>query len=367
MSALVLNAIFKKFGAVSAVDNISLCVPTGNRLAIVGPSGSGKSTLLRLIAGFEFPDAGRIELNGLALVDDAVEVPAHKRQIGYVPQDGALFPHLSVASNIGFGLDADTASKRHRVQELMEMVALDARMYGRMPHELSGGQQQRVALARALAQQPKLMLLDEPFSALDTGLRASMRKTVTRLLSDADITTILVTHDQAEALSFADQLAIMRQGKLVQHGVPEHLYQHPVDEETALFLGDAVVVSARISQGWATSVLGRIAVRHHPLTEDARIMLRPEQLTVFTEPQPGGDLPSGRVLEADYSGGSTLLTIELSAPVSGQTSPLPTTVSIRSSQRVMPQVGSRVSIGVQGIAHVLRSTATERKQVMPIQ
>lgn len=356
MSALVISKIFKNFGVVSAVEDISLSVPTGSRLAIVGPSGSGKSTLLRLIAGFEFPDAGRIELNGVTLVGDAMEVPAHKRQIGYVPQDGALFPHLTVAGNIGFGLDAEAACKRQRVQQLMDMVALDARMYGRMPHELSGGQQQRVALARALAQQPKLMLLDEPFSALDTGLRTSMRKTVTRLLAGAGITTILVTHDQAEALSFADQLAIMRQGKLVQHGVPERLYRHPVDEEAALFLGDAVIVSARIAQGYATCVLGRVAVRHDFIVEEARIMLRPEQLSVFTEPQPGGDLPSGRVLEADYSGGSTLLTVELSPPLSGPTNPTPVTLSIRSSQRVMPQVGSRVYIRVEGDAHVLASS-----------
>ncbi len=354
MSALELNAIHKNFGAVAAVEDINLSVASGSRLAIVGPSGSGKSTLLRMIAGFEFPDSGRILLDGKTLVDDTSEVPAHQRLIGYVPQDGALFPHLSIAGNIGFGLKGDSESKRQRVRELMEMVALDARMYERWPHELSGGQQQRVALARALAQQPKLMLLDEPFSALDTGLRASMRRAVTRLLSDAGITTILVTHDQGEALSFANQLAIMRQGRLVQTGEPEDLYQHPVDEQTALFLGDAVVVTARISRGWATCALGQVAVKNQFLAAEARIMLRPEQVQFFGEAHARSDLPSGRVLDADYSGGSTLLTIELNAAFSqNQSCSEPATITVRSSHHIVPRIGSTVYVSVEGYAHVL--------------
>ncbi len=148
-----------------------------------------------------------------------------------------MFPHMTVAANIGFGLATKGPEKQQRVAELMDSVALDAKMAARWPHELSGGQQQRVALARALAQQPRLMLLDEPFSALDTGLRAAMRKMVARLLEDAGVTTILVTHDQSEALSFADQLAVMRHGRLVQSGHPLDLYRYPEDEQTALFLG----------------------------------------------------------------------------------------------------------------------------------
>jgi iron(III) transport system ATP-binding protein len=202
-------------------------VPTGSRTVIVGPSGSGKTTLLRMIAGFEFPDSGSLTLNGQTLVDSTHAVPAHQRQIGYVPQDGALFPHMTVAANIGFGLASKGRERQERIAELMDSVALDANMADRWPHELSGGQQQRVALARALAQQPRLMLLDEPFSALDTGLRAAMRKLVARLLADAGVTTILVTHDQSEALSFADQLAVMRNGRLVQSGHPLDLYRYP--------------------------------------------------------------------------------------------------------------------------------------------
>ncbi len=240
MNALELNSLYKSFGAQSALENINLSIATGSRTAIVGPSGSGKTTLLRMIAGFEFPDAGSIMLDGQPLVDANTAIPAHQRLIGYVPQDGALFPHMTVAENIGFGLVGRPGEKQPRIAELMNSVALDAQMAKRWPHELSGGQQQRVALARALAQRPRLMLLDEPFSALDTGLRAAMRKMVARLLSEAGVTTILVTHDQAEALSFADQLAVMRQGRLVQAGAPMDLYLRPVDEDTAAFLGDAV-------------------------------------------------------------------------------------------------------------------------------
>ena len=262
MNALELNAIFKTFGSQRALDNITLAVPSGSRTVIVGPSGSGKTTLLRMIAGFESPDSGSLSLNGKVLLDSTRDVPAHQRRIGYVPQDGALFPHMNVAANIGFGLAAKGHARDERIAELMDSVALDSNMATRWPHELSGGQQQRVALARALAQQPSLMLLDEPFSALDTGLRTAMRKMVARLLADAGVTAILVTHDQGEALSFADQLAVMRQGCLVQAGQPMALYLHPRDEQTALFLGEAVLIPARIENGWAECDLGRIAVNH---------------------------------------------------------------------------------------------------------
>lgn len=279
MNALELHSICKSYGSQRALENISLSVPTGSRTVIVGPSGSGKTTLLRMIAGFEFPDSGSLALNGQTLVDGTREVPAHQRLIGYVPQDGALFPHMTVAANIGFGLAAKGVAKQERVAELMDSVALDSSMANRWPHELSGGQQQRVALARALAQQPRLMLLDEPFSALDTGLRAAMRKLVARLLADAGVTTILVTHDQSEALSFADQLAVMRQGRLVQSGHPLDLYRYPSDEQTALFLGDAVVMPARIEAGWAHCDLGRIPVNNTETTDQRKSCCAPSNFS----------------------------------------------------------------------------------------
>ena len=195
----------------------------------------------------------------------------------------------------------------------MDSVALDANMAERWPHELSGGQQQRVALARALAQQPRLMLLDEPFSALDTGLRAAMRKMVARLLEDAGVTTILVTHDQSEALSFADQLAVMRHGRLVQSGHPLDLYRYPEDEQTALFLGDAVVMPARIEAGWAHCDLGRIPVNNHRNNSSAQIMLRPEQLQLASVLPNDAEVTGCRavVTERDFSGNTCTLTVEL--------------------------------------------------------
>ena len=340
MNALELHALCKSFGSQRALADVSLSVPTGGRTVIVGPSGSGMTTLLRMIAGFEFPDSGSLTLNGQVLVDTTHAVPAHQRQIGYVPQDGALFPHMTVADNIGFGLTAKGEAHHSRIAELMDSVALDANMARRWPHELSGGQQQRVALARALAQQPRLMLLDEPFSALDTGLRSAMRKMVARLLSDAGITTVLVTHDQAEALSFADQLAVMRQGRLVQSGPPMEMYQYPADEQTALFLGDAVVLPARIQAGWADCDLGRIQT-NSPLSHDtARIMLRPEQVHLSATGCPGV------VTEREFGGNTCTLTVALHADPSH-------TILVRSAGLLAPLAGSAVHLSTTGTAHVL--------------
>lgn len=354
MSMLELNTVYKSYGPLNVAENIRLSVKPGSRTAIVGPSGSGKTTLLRMIAGFEFPDSGSIALNGKRLFDDTVAIPAHLRQIGYVPQDGALFPHMSIEANIGFGLTGQDSEKKQRIAELTEMVALDARMLKRWPHELSGGQQQRVALARALAQRPQLMLLDEPFSALDTNLRASMRKAVEQVLENAGVTTILVTHDQAEALSFADQLAIMRQGKLIQVGTPKDLYQYPQDEETALFLGDAIVLPAHVQSGWAECELGRIPVRDASHQGDAKIMLRPEQLQLTdaiaaTELQAGC---LGIVTERDFGGHTSLLTVQLSTtPVSAHRPLQGRRLRIRSTHS--PETGSSVHIAVTGQAHIL--------------
>lgn len=345
MNALELTAICKSFGTQRALENINLSVPTGSRTVIVGPSGSGKTTLLRMIAGFEFPDSGSLTLNGQVLVDDTHEVPAHQRLIGYVPQDGALFPHMTVADNIGFGLKAKGDARQQRIAELMDSVALDASMAKRWPHELSGGQQQRVALARALAQQPRLMLLDEPFSALDTGLRAAMRKMVARLLEDAGVTTILVTHDQGEALSFADQLAVMRQGRLVQSGNPMDLYQFPRDEQTALFLGDAVLMPARIGGGWAHCDLGRVAVNSQGNHAWAQIMLRPEQLHIsLGETDASGC--QGVVTERDFGGNTCTLTVALQSGTGRS-------LLVRSSGLQAPPTGSTVHLTTVGRAHVL--------------
>nr|WP_321271047.1 ABC transporter ATP-binding protein [uncultured Tolumonas sp.] len=339
---LQLKSVSKSYGQVSAVHNVNLAVPQGSRTAIVGSSGSGKTTLLRMIAGFEFPNEGEIRLGNQLLADRQFAVPAHQRGIGYVPQDGALFPHLKVEDNIAFSLTGTKMACRKRVSELLEQVELDQTMGSRWPHELSGGQQQRVSLARALAQQPKLMLLDEPFSALDAGLRVSLRKTVARLLATAGITTILVTHDQAEALSFADQLAVMRGGRLVQAGTPTELYYHPDDENTAHFLGEAIILPARLSGAHAECVLGRLPLHKPSLRQEARILLRPEQLQLC---KPSNAICMAEVLDGEFTGSVTMLTVRLS----GHNELL----SIRHAGLGVPAPGTQIGLTVSGMAHVL--------------
>jgi iron(III) transport system ATP-binding protein len=351
MTTLELKALYKNYGAVRALDGIDLNVQPGSRTAIVGPSGSGKTSLLRIIAGFEVPDAGRVVLGGQLLADGEQAMPAHRRGIGYVPQDGALFPHLSVADNVGFGLARNDPQRAQRIAELMDMVSLDAAMLQRRPHELSGGQQQRVALARALALRPRLMLLDEPFSALDTGLRATTRKAVAQLLQSAGITTILVTHDQAEALSFADQVAVMRQGRLAQVGSPTDLYLRPVDAATADFLGEAVVLPATLSRGWADCALGRVATHDTQRQGPAQIMLRPEQLQLTSVPAGAAQTDAARggwgtVLEVDFCGPVSELSVRLLG------TPEQAPVLVRSSAVQTPTVGDTVCISVLGAAHV---------------
>lgn len=348
MNALELISLSKSFGTQKALDDICLSVPTGSRTVIVGPSGSGKTTLLRMIAGFEFPDAGSLTLNGQTLVDATHAVPAYQRQIGYVPQDGALFPHMTVAANIGFGLADSGSSRTERILQLMDSVSLDANMAGRWPHELSGGQQQRVALARALAQQPRLMLLDEPFSALDTGLRSAMRKMVARLLESAGVTTILVTHDQGEALSFADQLAVMRGGRLVQSGHPMDLYRYPDDEQTAHFLGEAVVMPARIDSGWAECDLGSVPVNSNGFKGQAQIMLRPEQLQVSDASTEGRGCHAV-VTERDFAGNTCTLTVELHSQADHAAR---RSFLVRSTGMHAPPAGSAVQLSILGAAHV---------------
>ncbi|MFC0226987.1 ABC transporter ATP-binding protein [Serratia aquatilis] len=342
MSTLELQNIGKSYNGIKVLEGIHLSVAEGSRTAIVGPSGSGKTTLLRIIAGFEVPDCGQVMLQGLPLVDHKSWVPAHQRGIGFVPQDGALFPHFNVAGNIGFGLKGSKLQKQHRIDMLMDMVALDRRLASLWPHELSGGQQQRVALARALSQQPKLMLLDEPFSALDTGLRAATRKAVAELLAEAKVASILVTHDQAEALSFADQVAVMRNGSLVQVGDPQELYLRPVDEPTATFLGETLVLTAHLEQGWADCVLGRVAVDDSLRSGPARIMLRPEQIQIGLSPQP--EQRQATVTSIDFAG--FVSTLSLLMADSDET------VEIKAISRGAIYPGASVSLNILGQAHI---------------
>lgn len=347
--------VTKNFGSQAVLKGVNLSVAKGGTTAIVGPSGSGKTTLLRLIAGFEHPATGAISLNGRPVAGAGSWVPAHKRKVGYVAQDGALFPHLTVGQNIAFGLAAGKLSGgrqavKARVQELLDMVSLDADMAKRRPHQLSGGQQQRVALARALAREPELMLLDEPFSALDAGLRVATRRAVAKVLSDAGVTTILVTHDQAEALSFADQVAIMRAGTLAQIGNPFVVYTRPADRATAEFLGDAVILDAWLEGSLATCSLGGIPVRRPPAQGRVQLMLRPEQIRIAAD----GPI-RGVVVDTDYFGPETTVRIKLlppenfsGTPLPGQTSPGGEVITIRHWNASITKPGTELFLRVVG-------------------
>lgn len=338
---LELSSISKSFAGTRVLENLNLTVAAGGRTAIVGPSGSGKTTLLRILAGFETPDSGRIVMQGRTLFAQGTFIPAHLRGVGYVPQEGALFPHLNVADNIAWGLDGSRQEKYQQVAALMERVSLDRQLANHWPHEISGGQQQRVALARALAQRPALMLLDEPFSALDTGLRAAARKATADLLAQAGVASILVTHDQNEALSFASQVAVMRQGRFAQVGTPYEVYSRPVDEETALFLGDALVLPAELRGGRARCAIGEISIDDPHAVGQGRVMLRPEQLVISPSPADGQPLT---VRDVDFSG--HLSTLTLAMP--GQGEPL----IVKTVSRQLWRPGAAVRIEVVGEARV---------------
>jgi len=310
MTSVCVSGLHKSFGTRSVLDGLDLDVPDGSLTAVLGPSGSGKTTLLRILAGFERADKGSVTLGGHVVEDGQTHVPPEGRKIGFVPQDGALFPHLSAAGNVGFGL-----SRRQRrggkVEELLAMVGLsgEGRRY---PHQLSGGQQQRVALARALAGGPSLVLLDEPFSALDAAMRAEVRADVQRVLREAGATAILVTHDQDEALSLADQIAVLRDGRVAQCGSPEELYIHPLDPDMARFVGDANLLEGVVRAKAAVTALGTLPlVDSSPALAEAQrvlVLVRPEQISVILPVAEGGF--TGRVIESHYFGHDTVTTVE---------------------------------------------------------
>jgi iron(III) transport system ATP-binding protein len=337
----------KSFNGHTVLDHIHLDLKPGTMTAVVGSSGCGKTTLLRLIAGFEIPDAGTVTIAGRQVVGPGSAMAPHRRGVGYVAQDGALFPHLTVGQNIAYGLPgtARSAHVRARVAELLETVSLEPSFASRRPHQLSGGQQQRVALARALARQPVLMLLDEPFSALDTGLRASTRKAVAKLLTDAGVTTLLVTHDQEEALSIANQVAVMRDGRFTQVGTPSHVYRAPTDRFTAEFLGDCISLPCTVASGIADCALGRIPVQTPAADGPATLMLRPEQLVATVVSDSEGIPGLGTVIATEFLGHDILLTID----PAGDTAPL----VVRQHSLNPPPIDAKVRIEVVGSGAVL--------------
>jgi iron(III) transport system ATP-binding protein len=292
MTELVVTSLYKAFGDHPVLTGVDLEVPAGSLTAILGPSGSGKTTLLRVLAGFERADAGTVTLGGTVVDGPGAYVPPERRKIGYVPQEGSLFPHLTVAANIGFGLPA-RKRRGPATAELLDAVGL-AGLGHRYPHQLSGGQQQRVALARALAIRPKIVLLDEPFASLDAHLRASVRADVQALLAETGITGVLVTHDQDEALSTADRVAVLRDGQIAQCDAPQDLYDRPADADIARFIGDANLLEGMLGTDTVDTILGRLPVE--PGCLDSPGGGRPGPVTVLVRPEqvelhPGGTSP----------------------------------------------------------------------------
>jgi iron(III) transport system ATP-binding protein len=356
MRDLCVHGVSKSFASQRVLHDIDLEVPHGSFTAILGSSGSGKTTLLRIIAGFERPDAGEVRL-GSDIVDDAGGryVPPEARRIGYVPQEGALFPHLNVGRNVAFGL-ARGPDRADKVRSLLELVGLVG-LGRRYPHQLSGGQQQRVALARALAVEPEVVLLDEPFSSLDAAMRASVRADVLEVLRRAGTTSILVTHDQDEALSMADRVAVLRRGAIAQLDTPGRLYGHPRDAELATFLGESNVLDATVAESIASTALGRLRVAEWDGPQPhgrARVLVRPEQLEL--DPSGPGAV-EGTVASYEYFGHDAVVRVR---PLAAALPDL--VVRITGGDRLEP--GTRVGVSVRGPVVAWSSTHEALTQSM---
>ncbi|WP_380166047.1 ABC transporter ATP-binding protein [Jannaschia sp. R86511] len=273
---LVAEGVRKTFDGTTALDDAGVQVAEGTSLALLGPSGCGKTTLLRVIAGLETPDHGTVSVGREVLTGFCHHVPAERRRVGMVFQDAALFPHLSVARNVAYGLSRQEVAAG-RVQEALEMVDL-AHLAQRRPHELSGGQGQRVALARALAPRPRILLFDEPFTGLDTALRVKVRTEIHALLRQVGMTSVFVTHDQEEAFVLGDRVAVMRDGRVRQEGTPAEVYARPADPWVARFVGEANLLPGRSDHRVASTVLGRVPLGADGPDGDVTVLVRPEHL-----------------------------------------------------------------------------------------
>ncbi|TAK68202.1 MAG: ABC transporter ATP-binding protein [Actinomycetota bacterium] len=324
------------YGDLEVLHGIDLTIEPGLLVSVLGKSGCGKSTLLRVIAGFETPTAGTVSIGETVVAGPGVWVPPQRRRIGYVSQDGSLFPHLTVQANVEFGMRR-TERDAGMAEQLLATVSLDPSYLRRWPHELSGGQQQRVALARTLARSPDVVLLDEPFSALDTDLRASTRSAVVGILRDQGVTAVFVTHDHHEALSFSDILAIMVDGRLTQVASAAEVYDQPTDLQTAALVGGTVVLPAVACDGVARTQFGDIPLRNSPRNGPVEIMLRPEQVLVDNDEQ-----GSACVRGVEYFGDSHLVRVE----VHGTTQEL----QARTGGGWSGRAGDRVSVSFRGTA-----------------
>jgi iron(III) transport system ATP-binding protein len=314
VTALAVEGIAMSFGATEVLTDVTLSVPERSITAVLGSSGSGKTTLLRIIAGFEKSKAGVVTVAGQVIDAPGRWLAPERRRLGYVPQEGALFPHLSVAQNVGFAMRRRDG-RAARVAELLELVGLPE-LGRRYPHELSGGQQQRVALARALAIDPPVVLLDEPFASLDAALRVSVRADIAQVLRTSGAAVVLVTHDQQEALSMADQVAVLRAGRVAQVGPPREIYAKPVDPQMAAFLGEANLIDADVRASMAATALGRLPTGSAAAGR-CTALVRPEQITISTDLTGAG--MAARVLDVTYQGHESVVTVAPDRPCGAAT------------------------------------------------
>ncbi|MGB8020949.1 MAG: ABC transporter ATP-binding protein [Candidatus Nanopelagicales bacterium] len=338
-AALRVEDVDKSFGSTPVLAAVTLGVPRGRIVSVLGPSGCGKTTLVRLVAGFESPDSGSITLAGRTVARPGLHVPPESRRVGIVPQEGALFSHLDVAANIGFGLPRGGRSEsgRSRVDHMLELVGLTG-LGSRRPDQLSGGQQQRVAVARALAPRPEVVCLDEPFSALDAGLRNSVREAVIGALRAEAATVVLVTHDQDEALSVSDTLAVLINGRIAQVGTPAEVYSRPTTSAVARFIGDAVLLPGHATGHHAACKLGLLELVH-ATQGPTTVLVRPEQIRLSPQGDGGSPGTEARVGSVEYHGHDALVRLVTTAGLA---------ITARVGAGWIPRPGDFVDVEVTG-------------------
>lgn len=347
MAELHIEGLTKRFDGIPILEGIDLLVESGALLAILGMSGGGKTTLLRLIAGFERPDRGTITIDGVVVDSADTHMRPEQRRIGYLTQEGGLFPHMTVEQNIGFGLQKQ-ADRTARIAHMMELVGLPALYARRFPHQLSGGEQQRTALARALAPEPRLILLDEPFSAIDAALRREIRRSVLDILKAVGATAMLVTHDQDEALSMGDRVAVLRGGRIAQHDRPSELYRNPVDLAMGQFVGESVLLDGQAHGGRIQSPLGILSCTQR-IDGPVRVLLRPEQVRLVPTATPGS--VAADITGIQYFGSDVLVALRLADA---------TPIAARIFSHDLLQSQGRVGVMVVGTVSAFATSKTAR-------
>jgi iron(III) transport system ATP-binding protein len=364
-AGLSCRGLRKSFGDREVLGGLDLDVAAGSVMAILGASGAGKTTLLRLVMGLDRLDAGRIGVDGTTLADANVHVATERRRVGYVSQEGALFPQLTVHENIAFGLPRGERKASGRVREVLALVGLSDDFLDRNPAELSGGEQRRVALARALSPRPSLILLDEPFSGLDAALRVETREAVLAALARAEATALLVTHDQAEALSSGDEVGVLRDGRLVQVDEPQLVYRSPADLGVARFVGEAVVLPGTVEADRVSCALGVLPIGDVVASGPVAVMIRPEQIRLGSparrdgkaDPRDDGDGPATRavVTRRRFLGPDVVVFLDLGDASTGATIEL----TARTRSQEAPSVGATVLLRIEGPVCVYASLRDE--------